>query len=280
MAESTFSRLSQLILQSVGYHHILIFILLVPVTFSSILVAGCSNSSLANVYLLSLSYAANISSSPLQNAHPAQLNPNLAGTFANLTEGIGGNVPSFEIRTGYFGHCINQNSGLWVCARNVEQLTAAINNQKTSDIDPLNLLYISKVFKDQMVFSGLIFPSIPFAFICSLLLGTFPGWHEEIDEDGNEREVKPFPSKPISQLATILAGIGSVLTLVSAFWQHISSSGGVTMSEGLYYGAVKGHIGTVAMVLGWGSFLAAAIVCLGLIIMILSISLLDRLTDE
>ncbi|EEH37966.2 hypothetical protein PAAG_00887 [Paracoccidioides lutzii Pb01] len=245
----------------------------------SILVAGCSNSALANVYLISLSYTGNITSSPLQNANPARLNPSMPAILANLSSGINRNATSLEIRTGYLGHCMKQNSGLWICARNAEALANAIRDQKASDADPLNLLYMSKAFKDQMVFSGLIFASIPFVFICFLLLSTFPGWHEKLYSSGSEQEVRPFPSRLVSQLATVLVGLASLLIFVSVFWQHISSAAGVTMGEELNYGAVDGHIGVVSMVLGWGGVIGTALVFLGLIIMLMSISIVSKLID-
>ncbi|KKZ61019.1 hypothetical protein EMCG_04355 [[Emmonsia] crescens] len=245
-----------------------------------VLVAGCSNSALANVYLLSLSYTTNITSSPLQHGHLAKLNPYMPMIFANLTTGVRNNATSLEIRTGYFGHCMKQNAGLWVCARSAEPLTNVIRDQKTSNIDPLNLVYMSKIFKDQMIFSGLIFASIPCLFACFLLLGTFPGWHDEIVSNGSECEVRPFPSIIVSRIATIMVGLASLLTFVSVFWQHISSAASVTMHEELYYGVVKGHIGVVATVLGWGGVFTAFLVLAGLVLMRMSIALLMQLTEE
>ncbi|PGH07631.1 hypothetical protein GX51_01640 [Blastomyces parvus] len=263
----------------IGYHHVLIEID-IETFFSAVLVAGCSNSALANVYLISLSYATNITSSPLQADHPAKLNPNMPGVFANLTTGVRDNVSSFEIRTGYLGHCMKQNSGLWVCARNVEPLANVIRDQKTSNIDPLNLVYMSKTFKDRMAFSGLIFASIPCLFICFLVLATFPNWHSEVDSESSEVEVKPFPSRLVSRVATGFVALASLLTFVSVFWQHISSTASVTMHQELYYGVVKSSTGVIAMVFGWGGVLTSFLVVIGLVIMILSLSLIMRLSDE
>ncbi|OJD27329.1 hypothetical protein ACJ73_01281 [Blastomyces percursus] len=230
----------------------------------SVLVAGCSNSALANVYLMSLSYAADITSSPLQGDDPAKLNPDMPGVFANLTSRVRNNATSFEIRTGYLGHCMKQNSGLWVCARNIEPLANVIRDQKASNIDPLNLVYMSKTFKDRMIFSGLIFPN----------------WHTEVNSEGSDLDVKPFPSRAVSRVALGFVTLASLLTFVSVFWQHISSTASVTMHEELYYGVVKANTGVIAMVFGWGGFLASFLVVIGLLIMILSISLLTKLTDE
>ncbi|KAL2386346.1 hypothetical protein RJZ90_000742 [Blastomyces dermatitidis] len=231
---------------------------------STVLVAGCSNSTLANVYLISLSYAANITSSPLQNDHPMKLNPDMPGVFANLTTGVRNNATSFEIRTGYLGHCMKQNSGLWICARDIEPLANVIRDQKASNIDPLNLVYMSKTFKDQVIFSGLIFPN----------------WHADVNSEESDVEIKPFPSRVVSRVATGFVALASLLTFVSVFWQHISSAASVTMHEELYYGVVNSSTGVVAMVFGWGGVLTSFLVVIGLILMILSISILQKLSDD
>ena len=118
------------------------------------------------------------------------------------------------------------------------------------------------------------FTSIPLIAIAILLLTTFPGWHEEEDSDGTEVEVKRFPSKPISYVVLVVLTIVSLLTFVSVLWQHITSSAAATMGQSLSYGTVEGHVGTVAMVLGWGAVLCNLIAALGILIMVVSINLL------
>lgn len=118
------------------------------------------------------------------------------------------------------------------------------------------------------------FTGIPLSFIVVLLLATFPGWHEEEDADGSEREVKPFPSRPVSQIALALIAISSVFMFVSVFWQHIASSAGATLAQNLSYGTVKAHVGPAAMILGWIGVLLSLVVTVGLLIMILSIRVL------
>ena len=122
--------------------------------------------------------------------------------------------------------------------------------------------------------------AIVFAFLTFLLLATFPGWHEEIDATGSDREVKPFPSRPVSQVALALIFIASVFTLVSVLWQHTASVAASTVAQDLGNGSVKSGVGTTAMILGWFGFGLLVVVTIGLLVMILSISLLDRLTDE
>ena len=122
--------------------------------------------------------------------------------------------------------------------------------------------------------------AIVLAFCCFLLLATFPGWHEEHDDDGDDREVKPFPSRPVSQIALALIFVASVFVLVSVLWQHTASVGASTIAQDLGNGSVKSGVGTAAMILGWFGFALLIIVTIGLLVMILSIRILDQLTDD
>jgi hypothetical protein len=123
--------------------------------------------------------------------------------------------------------------------------------------------------------------AIIFAFLCFLLLASFPGWHEERDRStGSEVDVKPFPSRPVSQSALALVFIASVFVLVSVLWQHTASVAAAQVAQDMGNGSIKSGVGTSAMVLGWFSFALLLIVTIGLLVMILSIHLLDRLTDE
>lgn len=121
--------------------------------------------------------------------------------------------------------------------------------------------------------------AIIFAFICFLLLATFPGWHEEEDSEGSEREVKPFPSRPVSQVALAIIFIASVFVLVSVLWQHTASVAASTIAEDFANGSVMSGVGTSAMVLGWFSFTLLIIVTIGLLVMILSIRALSELAS-
>lgn len=118
------------------------------------------------------------------------------------------------------------------------------------------------------------------AFFCFILLATFPGWHEETDDNGSEREVKPFPSRPVSQAALALIFVSSVFVLVSVLWQHTASVAASTIAQDMGNGSVKSGVGSSAMVLGWFGFVLLVIVTVGLLVMILSISLIRKLTDE
>ncbi|KAF7593470.1 hypothetical protein BBP40_011476 [Aspergillus hancockii] len=159
---------------------------------------------------------------------------------------------------------------------------SGIGMNKTSEgtADPLNLIWIAKNFKETIVFDGLIFITIALVFIAILLMGTFPGWHEEISANGSEREVKPFPSRPVSQTALGCIGIASALGLISILWQHVNSSAAASMATSLTYGAIESHVGTAAMILGWAAVVLVGIATIALLVMILSISLIRQLTEE
>ena len=105
--------------------------------------------------------------------------------------------------------------------------------------------------------------AIILAFACFILLATFPGWHEEIDEHGSDRDVKPFPSRPVSQIALALIFVASVFVLVSVLWQHTASVAASTIAQDLGNGSVKSGVGTAAMILGWFGFALLIIVTIG-----------------
>lgn len=122
--------------------------------------------------------------------------------------------------------------------------------------------------------------AIIFAFVTFILLATFPGWHEEADpRTGSDVDVKPFPSRPVSQVALALIFIASIFVLVSVLWQHTASVAASQIAQDLGNGSVKSGVGTTAMILGWFGFGLLVVVTIGLLVMILSIHLLDQLTE-
>lgn len=122
--------------------------------------------------------------------------------------------------------------------------------------------------------------AIALAFVSLCLLLTFPGWHEEHDDDGDDRQVKPFPSRPVMQLALAASTLASLLALVSMIWQHTASVAAATTAQHLGYGTVKSAVGPTSLVLGWIGFALMALVAVALLVMILSIRILDMLTDD
>ena len=113
-------------------------------------------------------------------------------------------------------------------------------------------------------------------------LATFPGWHEERDaRTGSDIDIKPFPSRPVSQAVAMALGAASLLLMISALWQHVAAASVVAIIATTGQGqGVVGDIGAASISLVWLSFALAALVFQGLVVMILSIHLLDRLTDE
>ena len=122
--------------------------------------------------------------------------------------------------------------------------------------------------------------AIALAVISILLLLTFPGWHGEVDDDGSDRDVKPFPSRPVTRIVLAATTLASLLALVSMMWQHTASVAAATTAQDLAYGTVKSEVGGRAMALGWAALAFLVIPAVGILILIMSISLLDRLVDD
>ena len=119
------------------------------------------------------------------------------------------------------------------------------------------------------------------AFVVILILATFPGWHEEHDaRTGSDIDIKPFPSRPVSQVALALIFVSSIFVLVSVLWQHTAAVAAAQIAQDFGNGSVKSGVGVSAIVLGWFGFALLIIVTIGLLVMILSIRLLDKLTDD
>jgi hypothetical protein len=114
---------------------------------------------------------------------------------------------------------------------------------------------------------------------CFILLATFPGWHYEHDElTGSDIDVKPFPSRPVAQVAFACSLFAAMLALIVALWQHTATvaAGSVVMSMG--YGNIANSIGTLAMILSWVGCSVLFVVAIGLYVMLVSMTVLDRLT--
>ncbi|KAF5680674.1 membrane fusion mating FIG1 [Fusarium circinatum] len=248
-----------------GYHHVLMILIAIAIILLSLLLAGCSSSSplIPDIFLLSIYYK-DYTAVP----DTAQVDYNLHSAIEN----IAGDA-SLQARVGYFGICINPDGGSWLCSNNATALAKEVD----VDQDPLNLIWLAAQFKDMIVFPYLIIIAIIFAFVCLLLLATFPGWHEETDSEGSDREVKPFPSRPVSQIALALIFVSAIFILVSVLWQHTASVAASVIAQDFGNGAVKSGVGTSAMVLGWFSFALLIVVTIGLLIMILSISVLSSM---
>ena len=228
--------------------------------------------------------------------------PSTSQVDYNVNSAISNIVGSahMQARVGYFGICVNPDGGSWLCSNNA----TALANEVSVDQDPLNLIWLASQFKDMIVFPYLmcVFISpffflvspgrvmghlltasriiaIIFAFICLLLLATFPGWHEEEDSEGSEREVKPFPSRFVSQISLAIIFVASIFVLVSVLWQHTASVAASIIAQDLGNGSVKSGVGSSAMAMGWFSFALLIVVTIGLLVMILSIRVLNQLAE-
>ncbi|EFY99656.1 Ca2+ regulator and membrane fusion protein Fig1 domain protein [Metarhizium robertsii] len=251
-----------------GYHHVLMILIAVAIILLSLLLAGCSSSSplIPDIFLLSLYYQK-------YQAVPdtAQVDYNVVTAIANIAGSA-----SLQARVGYFGICVNPDGGSWLCSNNA----TALAKEVSVDQDPLNLIWLAGQFKDMIVFPYLIIIAIIFAFLCLLLLATFPGWHDEEDSEGSEREVKPFPSRAVSQVALAIIFIASIFVLVSVLWQHTTSVAASVIAQDFGNGSVKSGVGTSAMVMGWFSFTLLIIVTIGLLVMILSMRVLKQMMRD
>ena len=107
--------------------------------------AGCSSSrsGMPNIYLSALSYQQQ-SATGSSSAIPQSLNT----TFSNLVGDA-----SMTIRAGYFGVCIRSSTQDWTCRKDAKSFATNVNVTQ----DPLNLVSNSIVFRESIVFSGLLY---------------------------------------------------------------------------------------------------------------------------
>lgn len=268
MATLPFAVSMQRLIPFLGYHHVLMILIAIAIILLSLLLAGCSSTSplIPGIFLISLWYE---SYTPTYSTE--QVDPAVTAAIANIV-----GRAQLAVRVGYFGICTNRDAGAWICSNNATALVDGIS----VDQDPLNLVWVASTFKDAVVFPYLLIVAIILAFFTFILLATFPGWHQERDGmTGSDVDIKPFPSRPVSQVALALIFISSIFVLVSVLWQHTASVAASTIVQDLGNGSVKSGVGTSAMVLGWFGFVLLIIVTIGLLVMILSIIVLD-LTDE
>lgn len=184
---------------------------------------------------------------------------------------------NLEVRIGYFGMCVRQCGIFWVCSAGSNGLREEIGPEN----DALDLIRTAAHFRDDVVFSGLLFMVIVTCFISFLLLSAFPGWHETRDErTGSDIDMKPFPSRPIAQAALACSFVAAVLLLVSSLWQRLGAVGAAAMADAAYFGNVKTAVGATSMLMAWISFGIASISTISLLMMIIAIVVLDRLTGD
>ena len=130
--------------QGIELNHGVFIVLAAATCLLALLVAGCSSGhpGLPNIYLTALSYQR---SAPKSNsAIPQTLNTTFLGLVGNA---------SMSIRAGYFGICIRSGNEHWTCHKNANSFASIVNVTQ----DPLNLVANSMIFKDSIIFSGLMY---------------------------------------------------------------------------------------------------------------------------
>jgi hypothetical protein len=68
--------------------------------------------------------------------------------------------------------------------------------------------------------------------------------------------------------------------LIAGLWQHLGPVGTAAMADLANHGNVQTDTGAGVMTMAWIGFTLQAVVMLGLLAMILSIIVLDRMTDN
>lgn len=125
-------------------NHGVIIILAAATCLLPLLVAGCSSDhpGLPNISLTALSYQRSAPKS--KSAIPQTLNSTFLGLVGNA---------SMSVRAGYFGICIRSGNEHWTCRRNANYFASIVNVTQ----DPLNLVANSIIFRESIIFSGLMY---------------------------------------------------------------------------------------------------------------------------
>ncbi|SMQ48935.1 unnamed protein product [Zymoseptoria tritici ST99CH_3D7] len=251
----------------IGYHHVLMILIMCSWILSALLLAGCTSSSstTSSIYLLSITY------------HDRSDSSGAASTiFGNASTG-----GSVTVRAGYLGICARAaDQEPWICASGASGLGMAFAGSGT-ERDPLDALQWAQRFKSDVVFPGFVFGAIALSALAFFGLSTFPGWHEERDtRTGSDIVVKPFPSRPVSRACLFLLAFASLFLMTSALWQHVAAATAASIISTSTQGYLSGSVGPAAAVLVWLALAFTAVAGIGILVMILSIHLLDGLTDD
>ena len=116
--------------------------------------------------------------------------------------------------------------------------------------------------------------------VSSWVLGTFPGWHKKTDEAGDERDVRPFPSRTNAYGALIALAFSAALAFVSMLWQHTAAVGAATTAQAFGNGNIDSRVGVTATALRWISFVLLMLSVLPLRSLIRYNDLVATLTDD
>jgi hypothetical protein len=125
------------------------------------------------------------------------------------------------------------------------------------------------------------FGAIVLALFSFILLATFPGWHAEEDElTGSVIDVKPFPSRPVTQVAFFLAAISAVFAGIAALWQHASAASSVIILEEVTSKFIKVSTGPGAIALAWLGATFPVFASVGILVILVSLSILDQMVGS
>jgi hypothetical protein len=75
------------------------------------------------------------------------VDPDVTTAIANIVGGA-----TMEVRVGFFGICIQPDSGSFICNANATALAEVVS----VDQDPLNVIWLAERFKDTVVFPYLM----------------------------------------------------------------------------------------------------------------------------
>jgi hypothetical protein len=93
------------------------------------------------------------------------------------------------------------------------------------------------------------------------LLLTFPGWHvEEGSVEGDDVDVRPFPSRAIVNLIGFLLFFATVLSMVGALYQHTTAATLTVLVDSSTAGLISGHVGAGAIALVWLGVILSGVV--------------------
>lgn len=92
--------------------------------------------------------------------------------------------------------------------------------------------------------------------------------------------MKPFPSRALSRTLCAILAAAFLFALLSSLWQHTAAVAFTTTVRNMAYGTVKSEVGAAAIGLGWASLALYIAAFCAMVVMIVSIQLLDRLTDD
>ena len=111
-------------------------------------------------------------------------------------------------------------------------------------------------------------------------LWSFEGWSTTVNEDGEDILTRPFPQRSKMHLIISMACAASGFGLISVLWLHVGAVAASATLNLVYKVSVKTGVGAVAMTLGWVSVCLQILVCAMAQVMIWSVEVLHRLTDE